>query len=802
MRILGRGGGGGLAQAVDSTRLERVQFTARADITTGAWYGLSPIVGSAAVYVDGSPTGTETEIIEQVTAADRGVPEIRLSKGGTYLFTLGFDVTGEQDRSSPMMRLLAADATTEIARSPHAYCRFSGERQPVRLLMLAQVSNAQAEAGVGIQLSSANASTDSPTSTSNNGQFDMNTNATLQVARWGGGDGADGPNVTQVNNLIQAAITALVGTAPANRNTLGELSDAIDAVPSGGGGGLTQGQVNALIEAITDPLSNRVSTNTTSVSTAFSRITDLEGGVPAHVLAQRLTYQFDSSDTNPPGDYEFYRHSDSSISLVLSSDADDRAAFRGAKEMYINNRYTRVTGTSITNGVRYTLDGTSVESDEDVLTIHLARYQTAAETSVDASGFDGQLATTDNTVQKVAQKVDDLTLSGGGITQQQATNLILQWARTGNTSQIPDAKIPTGIARDTEVTAAIQQWARAADTSLIPENKIHGDIARDSEVTAAIATWARAANTSLIPENKIHGDIARDSEVTAAINALIDSAPANRNTLKELSDAIDAVDASSGLDSGEIGTFTFSATGGDSPASGTWTRQSATQFSVGISDADLRFRFDGSNDTHAHIWIDDDRVRITASRRLASSVQVTVQAGYTLPTSGELKLYWDQSPPLAEDVTLVTTNFDRNLDSTITTVQQLADAVDNLVLAGPTQAPATERVLYGVVAQSVDTEAEIRPLLGTSAFSVVTATVAGHDITIGPTTATGQRFVFVVPRDHDIVSLVNTATNTNERSSYTRTAWAAQYDSADVNGYVSDPLRNGVSINYRLTLQE
>lgn len=39
---------------------------------------------------------------------------------------------------------------------------------------------------------------------------------------------------------------------------------------------------------------------------------------------------------------------------------------------------------------------------------------TAAKVTVDASGFDGNLAATDNTVQKVAQKLDDLVVSGGG----------------------------------------------------------------------------------------------------------------------------------------------------------------------------------------------------------------------------------------------------------------------------------------------------------------------------------------------------------------------------------------------------
>ena len=43
--------------------------------------------------------------------------------------------------------------------------------------------------------------------------------------------------------------------------------------------------------------------------------------------------------------------------------------------------------------------------------------------SIDASGFDGNLATTDNTAQKVAQKVDDLTTGGGSGTVHTDTTL-------------------------------------------------------------------------------------------------------------------------------------------------------------------------------------------------------------------------------------------------------------------------------------------------------------------------------------------------------------------------------------------
>ena len=56
----------------------------------------------------------------------------------------------------------------------------------------------------------------------------------------------------------------------------------------------------------------------------------------------------------------------------------------------------------------------SDESKLDGIEANAKDDQTAAEVSVDASGFDGNLSTSDNTVQKVAQKLDDLTISGGG----------------------------------------------------------------------------------------------------------------------------------------------------------------------------------------------------------------------------------------------------------------------------------------------------------------------------------------------------------------------------------------------------
>ena len=62
--------------------------------------------------------------------------------------------------------------------------------------------------------------------------------------------------------------------------------------------------------------------------------------------------------------------------------------------------------------------------------------------AIDASGFDGNLATTDDTAQKVAQALDDLMLGTGGLTQSQVDARIATWARASSPSgTIPSARI-------------------------------------------------------------------------------------------------------------------------------------------------------------------------------------------------------------------------------------------------------------------------------------------------------------------------------------------------------------------------
>ena len=119
-------------------------------------------------------------------------------------------------------------------------------------------------------------------------------------------------------------------------------------------------------------------------------------------------------------------------------------------------------------------------------------------------------------------------------------------------------------------------------------------------------------------------------------------------------------------------------------------------------------------------------------------------------------------------------------------------------LRGTAPAPQQETIYYGALAGTAITEATIRPLAST--LSSESATVSGHDITLGPTSASGQRFVIIVPSDHDIATLVNKAISVSALDEFTRIAWTAPLSGVDVVSYHSGALRNGVTIEYTLTL--
>lgn len=97
---------------------------------------------------------------------------------------------------------------------------------------------------------------------------------------------------------------------------------------------------------------------------------------------------------------------------------------------------------------------------------------------------------------------------------------------------VPDARIPSAIARDSEVTSAVAAeaaLARNADnltSGTVEDARIASTIARDSEVTSAIAAEAALARNAdnltsgTVADNRIASTIARDSEVAAAVAAV------------------------------------------------------------------------------------------------------------------------------------------------------------------------------------------------------------------------------------------------------------------------------------------
>ena len=136
--------------------------------------------------------------------------------------------------------------------------------------------------------------------------------------------------------------------------------------------------------------------------------------------------------------------------------------------------------------------------------------QTAAEVSVDASGFDGNLASTDDTVQKVAQKLDDLVLGsgGGGLTTTQVNTLIRSgvkdFAETGNNARAAKADLPS----DTVYTGT-NPFTPALLTKL---NGIEAN-AKDDQSAVDVPVSTSAFNNNLS---------SADSTVQAALNTLDD----------------------------------------------------------------------------------------------------------------------------------------------------------------------------------------------------------------------------------------------------------------------------------------
>ena len=89
----------------------------------------------------------------------------------------------------------------------------------------------------------------------------------------------------------------------------------------------------------------------------------------------------------------------------------------------------------------------------------------------------------------------------------EVTAAIELWARAGDTSLIPEGRIDAGIARDSELTvvsAGTNVTVTQSGNAYTVNSQAGGDDA---------AAWAEQGNTEFIPDAKIPGGIARDSEL-------------------------------------------------------------------------------------------------------------------------------------------------------------------------------------------------------------------------------------------------------------------------------------------------
>ena len=130
-------------------------------------------------------------------------------------------------------------------------------------------------------------------------------------------------------------------------------------------------------------------------------------------------------------------------------------------------------------------------------------------------------------------------------------------------------------------------------------------------------------------------------------------------------------------------------------------------------------------------------------------------------------------------------------------------------VAGTTPPPVrSELIYYGLIlaANAADEAAAIiyAQTIDVSTLDMEDATVAGHNITVGPS-ADSDFFLILVPTTHDLLTLINLGTHAEVRNAYTRSEDARNdlgTPSEQYSSYILGPLNPGVSISYRLTLVE
>ena len=127
---------------------------------------------------------------------------------------------------------------------------------------------------------------------------------------------------------------------------------------------------------------------------------------------------------------------------------------------------------------------------------------------VNAGGFDGNLATTDDDVQKVAQKLDDLVIASGnaGLDQDQVdaranariSSLVLSWVLKASRAVIPDNQLPPKLR---EVIAELTDFGWIDEGNVAADNAFIGPPRAAKYTQAQITGLAYAQTFNMSPAN-------------------------------------------------------------------------------------------------------------------------------------------------------------------------------------------------------------------------------------------------------------------------------------------------------------
>ena len=326
--------------------------------------------------------------------------------------------------------------------------------------------------------------------------------------------------------------------------------------------------------------------------------------------------------------------------------------------------------------------------------------------------------------------------------------------------------------------------------------------------------------------------------IEAAVTALRDSVPTDRDTLNELNDAIVALESATtatgntfrigtgapadtlGVDGDtyldkDAGTFYLRASGAYTDE---YTDQLGASGGLNQSQVDARVtarallkanNLSGLADAAAARTNLGINLALFATLTGASFTGAVVGIAPSAVTHLTRKDYVDDADALKANLSGATFTGETRGPTPVNDTDFTTKAYVDSAVAGTTPPSVrSELIYYGQIlaANAADLAAAITyaETIDVSTLDMEDATVAGHNITLGPS-AVRDFFLILAPATHDLLTLVNLGTQGDERNTYSRSANARNdlgTPSEQYNSYVLGPLNPGVSISYRLTLVE